>query len=103
MIRRRMKIFLVEISITSQDNLRIVETEKMRKYDFILVNELGLLYKAKAKIISYVMTWDGVLTKYQEITPKIEAYIQATVLKKTVKAISLKYRRSIENDTDVIN
>ncbi|KAF7683948.1 hypothetical protein TCON_0862 [Astathelohania contejeani] len=99
------EIILVEVGITSQDNLRIVETEKKRKYDF-LANELGLLYKAKNKIISYFMTWDGVVTKHHRnylkklnITPMIEAYIQLTVLKKTI--ISLEYRRSIENDMDV--
>ncbi|KAF7678815.1 hypothetical protein TCON_2548, partial [Astathelohania contejeani] len=69
--------------------------------------ELGLLYKAKTKIIPYVMTWDGVVTKYHRnylkelnITPTIEAHIQSTVLKKTLETISLEYRRSIENDMD---
>ncbi|KAF7683225.1 hypothetical protein TCON_1555, partial [Astathelohania contejeani] len=50
------EIILVKVGITSQDNLQIVETEKKRKYD-LLANELGLLYKAKTKIIPYVMTW----------------------------------------------
>ncbi|KAF7683898.1 hypothetical protein TCON_0894 [Astathelohania contejeani] len=48
------QINLVEVGITSQDNLQIVETEKKRKYD-LLANELGMLYKAKTKIILYVM------------------------------------------------
>ncbi|KAF7683116.1 hypothetical protein TCON_1679 [Astathelohania contejeani] len=87
--------------------LQIVETEKKRKYD-PLANELGLLYKAKNKIIPYVMTWDGVVTKYRRnylkelnITPTIEAYIQSTVLKKMLETISLEYRRSIEDSIDV--
>ncbi|KAF7683979.1 hypothetical protein TCON_0823 [Astathelohania contejeani] len=101
------EIILVEVGITSQDNLRIVETEKKRKYD-LLANELSLLYKAKTKIIPYVMTWDGVVTKYRRnylkelnITPTIEAYIQSTVLEKTIETISLEYRRSIEDSIDV--
>ncbi|KAF7683156.1 hypothetical protein TCON_1633 [Astathelohania contejeani] len=105
--KKENEIILVEVGITSQDNLQIVETEKKRKYD-LLANELGLLYKAKTKIILYVMTWDGVVTKYHRnylkklnIIPTIEAYIQSTVLKKTLETISLEYRRSIEDDIDV--
>ncbi|KAF7684706.1 hypothetical protein TCON_0091 [Astathelohania contejeani] len=98
---------LVEVGITTQDNLQTVETEKKRKYD-ILANELGLLYKSKTKIIPYVMTWDGVVTKYHRndlkelnITFIIEAYIQSMVLKKTLETILFEYRRSIEDDIDV--
>ncbi|KAF7683899.1 hypothetical protein TCON_0897 [Astathelohania contejeani] len=79
--KKENEIILVEVGITSQDNLQIVETGKKRKYD-LLANELGMLYKAKTKIIPYVMTWDGVVTKYHRnylkelnITPTIEAYI----------------------------
>ncbi|KAF7683777.1 hypothetical protein TCON_1025 [Astathelohania contejeani] len=43
-------IILVDVGITSQDNHQIVETWEKRKYNF-LVNNLGLLYKAKTKII----------------------------------------------------
>ncbi|KAF7683744.1 hypothetical protein TCON_1061 [Astathelohania contejeani] len=67
---------------------------KQRKYDF-LANELGLLCKAKTKIILYL--------KELNITPTIEAYIQSTVLKKTLETISLKYRRGIEDEMDVRN
>ncbi|KAF7670534.1 hypothetical protein TCON_2828, partial [Astathelohania contejeani] len=65
---------------------------------------LGILYKAKTKIITYVLTWVGVVTKYHRsylkelgITPQIEAYIQSTVLKKTLETISLEHRRSIDD------
>ncbi|KAF7684195.1 hypothetical protein TCON_0618 [Astathelohania contejeani] len=61
--KRENESILVKAGITSQNNLQIVETEKKRKYD-LLTNELDLLYKAKTKIIPYVMTWDGVVTKY---------------------------------------
>ncbi|EQB60854.1 hypothetical protein NAPIS_ORF01577, partial [Vairimorpha apis BRL 01] len=37
--------------------------EKLRKYDE-LANELGLLYKSKTKIVPYVKTWDGIVSKY---------------------------------------
>ncbi|KAF7684235.1 hypothetical protein TCON_0579 [Astathelohania contejeani] len=99
--KKENEIILVEVGITSQDNLQIVETEKKKNYD-LLANELGLLYKAKTKIIPYVMTWDGVLTKYHRdylkelnITFKIEAYIQLMVLKKTLKTISLNTKEAL--------
>ncbi|KAF7684780.1 hypothetical protein TCON_0010 [Astathelohania contejeani] len=95
--KKENEIILVEAGITSQDNLQIVETENKKKYDF-LANELDLLYKAKTKIIPYAMKWDGVVTKYQRnylkelnIISTIEAYIQSTVLRKTLKTISYEY------------
>ncbi|KAF7682732.1 hypothetical protein TCON_2051, partial [Astathelohania contejeani] len=98
--KRENMVILVEIGITSQDNLQQVEVEK--KYD-LFANELGILYKVKTKIILYVLTWEGVVTKYHRsylkelgITPQIKAYIQSTVLKKTLETISLEHRRSIE-------
>ncbi|KAF7684515.1 hypothetical protein TCON_0291 [Astathelohania contejeani] len=79
--KKENEIISVEVGIASQNNFQIVETEKKRKYD-LLANELGLLYKAKTTIIPYVMTWDGVVTKYHRnylkelnITFTIEAYI----------------------------
>ncbi|KAF7683665.1 hypothetical protein TCON_1127 [Astathelohania contejeani] len=63
--KKENEIILVEVGITSQDNHQIVETEKKRKYD-LLANEVDLLYKTKIKIISYVMTWDSVVTKYHK-------------------------------------
>ncbi|TBU13093.1 hypothetical protein CWI38_0533p0020 [Hamiltosporidium tvaerminnensis] len=77
-------ITLIEVGITSQDSLQIVETEKLRKYD-LLANELGLIYKCSVEIIPYVMTWDGI------------AYIQSLVLKKTVETISFDRRRGLES------
>ncbi|KAF7683356.1 hypothetical protein TCON_1432 [Astathelohania contejeani] len=61
--KKENEIILVEVGITSQDNLQIDETKKKKKYD-LCENESGLLYEAKTKIIPYVMTWDGVVTKY---------------------------------------
>ncbi|TBU20463.1 reverse transcriptase [Hamiltosporidium tvaerminnensis] len=61
--KKKNKITLIEVGITSQDSLQIVETEKLRKYD-LLANELCLFYKCSVDIIPYVMTWDGIVTKY---------------------------------------
>ncbi|KAF7684680.1 hypothetical protein TCON_0125 [Astathelohania contejeani] len=79
------------------------------QYD-LLANELGILYKAKTEIIPYVLTWVGIVTKYHRsylkqlrITPQIEAYIQSTVLKKTLETISLEHRRSIEDGLEAMD
>ena len=82
------------------DLLTQVENEKTRKYDLI-ANEIALTYKCKVKIIPYVMTWEGLVTKYHKkhrneigISTKTEAYIQSLVLKKTLESISF-YRRTV--------
>jgi hypothetical protein len=97
--KRAKEILIVEIGVTSIDNLQQVESEKLRKYD-LLANELGLIHGCKIKIIPYVLTWDGIVTKYHEkyrkeleVTDLIEAYIQSATLMKTLESISLKYRR----------
>ncbi|KAF7684277.1 hypothetical protein TCON_0523 [Astathelohania contejeani] len=46
--KKENEMILVEVGVTSQDNLQIVETEKKKKYD-LFANKLGLLYKAKTK------------------------------------------------------
>ncbi|TBU11613.1 hypothetical protein CWI38_1116p0010, partial [Hamiltosporidium tvaerminnensis] len=102
--KKKNKITLIEVGITSQDSLQIVETEKLRKYD-LLANELGLIYRCSVEIIPYVMTWDGIVTKYHkshlkrlEIPMNVEAYIQSIVLKKTVETISFDRRRGLESE-----
>ena len=101
--KRRREIVLIEVGITSQDRLQTVETEKTRKYD-LLANKLGLEYKCKTRIIPYVMTWDGVVTKHHRryvkeigLTEVIEAYIQTIVLKKTLESISFEHRRAADD------
>jgi hypothetical protein len=71
----------------------------------VLANELGLIYKAKTKIISFVMTWDGVVTSYHKkyiqelnVQPTLEAYIQSDVLKKTLESISLDRRHGLDQE-----
>ena len=97
--KKRKEIILIEVGITSQDQLQIVETEKKRKYD-ILANELGAKHNCKTRIIPYVLTWDGIVTKYHNLyakeiglTTKIQSYIQFIVLKQTFESISFEYRR----------
>jgi hypothetical protein len=53
----------------------------------------------KIQIISWVMAWDGIVTKVNkhylkeiEITTSIETYMQSIVLKKTLQCISFDYR-----------
>ena len=97
--KKSREILIVEIGVTSIDNLQQVETEKLRKYD-LLANVLGLIHGCKTKIIPYMLTWDGIVTKYHakykkalEISNRIEAYIQSVNLKKTLESVSMEYRR----------
>jgi hypothetical protein len=61
---------------------------------------MGAMHNCKTKIIPYVMTWDGIVTKFHQkyskeiaLTTKIESYIQYIVLKKTLERKSFEYRR----------
>jgi hypothetical protein len=97
--KKRKEIIIIEVGITSQEQLQNVESEKRRKYD-VLANELGAIHKCKTKIIPYVLTWDGIVTRFHKnyskeigLTTKIEAYIQYITLKKTLESISYDYRR----------
>ncbi|TBU06461.1 subunit Rpn7 of 26S proteasome, partial [Hamiltosporidium magnivora] len=75
-----------------------------KKKNKITLIELGLIYKCHVEIIPYVMTWDGIVTKYHkshlkrlEIPMNVEAYIQSIVLKKTVETISFDRQRGLES------
>jgi hypothetical protein len=81
-------ITIVEIGVTSKDNLHQVESETYRKYDF-LANELSLTYGYRTKIIPYVLNRDCKVTKFHrqhagelEIPSNIEAYILKILLKR---------------------
>ncbi|KAI4292954.1 hypothetical protein PAPHI01_2228 [Pancytospora philotis] len=106
--KKRREIILIEVGITSQDRLVTVETEKTRKYD-VLANKLGAEHRCKTKIIPYVMTWDGVVTKFHRrhsteigLSDFVEAYIQTIVLKKTLESISFEYRRGYLSDGQLV-
>ena len=99
MDKKKNEITLIEIGITNLDILTQVENEKTKKYNLI-TNELALSYKCKVKIIQFVMTWNGVVTKYHkkhskeiDLQPELKAYIQTVVLKKTLESISFERRR----------
>mgnify|MGYP001611896985 CR=1 FL=1 len=98
--KKKQAITIIEIGITSQDLLSTVEVEKTHKHD-LLAGEMQLLHKMPVKIIPYVMSWDGVVTRYHKkyvkelgIEPNVEAYIQQRVLKKTLEAVSFEARRA---------
>lgn len=90
------------MGIPGQEKLTIIKNKKIRKYDF-LASELPLLYKCKTQIVFYAMTLDGLVTKYYseyltklKIPMKINTYRQFTVLRKTLKLISLETRRGLD-------
>ncbi len=106
--KKRREIILIEIRITSQDQLIIVKNEKKRKYD-VLANEMGSMHNCKTRIILYVVTWDVIVTKFHKsyvkgfgLKPKIESSIQFIVLKKTLESISFSYRRDGDETTQEI-
>ena len=49
------QIDIIEVGITSYENLKTVETEKSRKYD-LLANHMGVMYKFPTRIIPIIMT-----------------------------------------------
>ena len=104
--KKKKEITLIEVGITNLDLLTQVENEKARKYDLI-AKELALIYKCKVKTIPYVMTWEGLVTRYHKkhcseigIQPRTEAYIQSIVQKKTLESISFDRRRGLEEEDD---
>ncbi|KAM0677151.1 hypothetical protein BDAP_000649 [Binucleata daphniae] len=77
----------------------------MRMYDLV-ANELAMMYKCRVRILPYVMTWDGLVTRCHKkyvkeigIEPKTEAYIQSLVLRKTLESLSFERRRGLEEET----
>ena len=85
---------MIEVGITNKDILARVEQEKTLKYQ-LLANELKCLYPGTTvTIIPVVMTWDGLVTRYfkhymkqLEVKPRLLAYMQSVVLKKTCESI----------------
>ena len=104
--KRLKQILLTEVGITNQDQLQTVETEKAHKYD-LLAGEMGMMYRCGVKIVPYVMTWGGVVTKCHRkyaselgIPPNVEAYIQSRVLRRTLESVSFEARRGILEEGD---
>ena len=59
------KIKIIEVGITNKDRLQKTESLKKQKYVH-LGNELSQTYKMQVEIIPFVMTWDGIVTKFNE-------------------------------------
>ena len=86
----RNEITIVEVGITSIENLQEVEIAKGRKYG-PLAGELKRIYGCSVRMIPFVMTWDGVVTTHHRrhmkdigVPRNVEAYIQTVVLRKTL-------------------
>ncbi|KAM0678685.1 hypothetical protein BDAP_000795 [Binucleata daphniae] len=55
-----------------------------------------MMHKCEVEVIPYVLTWDGLATKYHityrtriGLDKNVEAYIQSLTLKKTLESISI--------------
>ncbi|KAG0438663.1 Retrovirus-related Pol polyprotein from type-2 retrotransposable element R2DM [Dictyocoela muelleri] len=92
---KRNLIYLIEIGITSLDNLKKYEVEKLQKYR-LLAKEMEQMYSKKVLIVPYVITWDGVATAHNlryrkmiDIDDRLHAYIQGVCLKLTSEILDL--------------
>ena len=86
------KITLIEVGITSQDNLQSVECEKLRKYD-MLANELGQMHKAKVKVSPF--TWDG---KYHDTYARylgVASNTRTYCIVMMYESLSIDFRRRV--------
>ncbi|VDN04282.1 unnamed protein product [Thelazia callipaeda] len=78
---------------TDKDRLIAVDTEKKREYD-LLANKLGAELECRTKIISYVITWNGLVTNFRKRCAKeISVFdhvenILLIVLKEMLESIS---------------
>lgn len=106
-INKKLKrIYIIEVGITCLENLVKVEVEKTRKYE-VLANMLKALYHFEVFIVPFVITWDGLTTKYFRkhvnkinITDKLIAYAQITSLKKTLEIINNEYTKVFEEEVE---
>ena len=71
-------------------------------------NKIGTKHTCKPKIISYVITWDGIslqrhnsYAKEIDLTTKIEFFIQIIVFKKTVESVSFSYKRDDKQNVQI--
>ncbi|KAL6122084.1 hypothetical protein NUSPORA_00897 [Nucleospora cyclopteri] len=63
--------------------------KKLKQYN-LLASELSLIYKCNVEIIPFVLTWDGVITKYRDSTLKIEKVLFL------INELSLIYKCKVE-------
>ncbi|KAG0435826.1 Retrovirus-related Pol polyprotein from type-2 retrotransposable element R2DM, partial [Dictyocoela muelleri] len=88
-------IYIIEIGVTSIENLKKYEVEKLHKYR-LLGKEMEQMYGKRVIIAPYVLTWDGVTTEYNkkyrkiiDIDDRLHAYIQGVCLKMTSEIVDL--------------
>lgn len=106
--KKRRQILFIEVGVTNQDRLQLVETEKYRKYD-VLANETSLIHKCPVKIVPYVITWDGIVTRHHRrhttelgLPNNIEAYIHSLVLHKTLECVTFDRRRDADGTGGIV-
>ncbi|KAI5150893.1 hypothetical protein ENBRE01_1768 [Enteropsectra breve] len=87
------EIIIIEVGVTNKDILANTETRKKHKYE-LLGRELKQMYHCEVTIIPYVITWDGLVTKFNEeycnkmnLPAKVKAYMQQQVIKDTYESI----------------
>ncbi|XP_029655001.1 uncharacterized protein LOC115228579 [Octopus sinensis] len=96
-------ITIIEVGITSQDNLQKVEVKKLHKYD-PLASEIRLLLSAKVQIVPIVLKWDAITTKFYpkycqklKLPEKIKSYIQSVILRAIYQSMNTEYKFGLTN------
>jgi hypothetical protein len=84
--KNKKEIIIIEVGITSFDNL--------------LANHTGSLYKYKTRIIPYVTTWDCVVAKFHKqyrhdigLDNRIQTYVRSRVLKMALESLTMESLR----------
>lgn len=100
------EILLIEIGITSLENLKEIESEKLNKYR-LLAKELAIIHKNSVTVVPIVLTWDGLVTvfnkKYRNIIGMSDstlAYIQESALKLTGEIGDMKNIYLWDNESE---
>ncbi|KAG0437890.1 LINE-1 reverse transcriptase like protein [Dictyocoela muelleri] len=98
------KTFIIEVGITSFENLRKTEVEKVMKYR-TLGAELGKMNGSQVFIIPFVMTWDGFMTEFGAdymrvlgIDDVIKSYIQFLSISATGEIMKAQEENFIMED-----
>ena len=102
--KKKGEIILIEVGITSQEQLRVLRNIIMRKYE-VFSKKLGLAYNCRTTVIPYVISWDGNINKFPVywakrigLTANVESSIQSIVLRKNLEDVSNVYRRNNEEN-----
>lgn len=67
----------------------------------------NFLHNSTTKIITYVMTWDGIVTTLHKkdckdvgLDARLDGYIQSSVLKMTLESMSFDYRGRAQDEEE---